>query len=84
MFLGVPLVPLIVVSALVVLIASWTTLLVNLLLVPVVLVMGQVTRTDDQQYRLIALRVYCRLVHFDANYRFWQASTYAPVKHRRR
>lgn len=84
MFLGVPLVPLIVVSGAIVLIASWTTLLVNLLLLPVVLVMGQVTRTDDQQYRLIALRLYCRVVHFNANYRFWQASTYAPFVHRRR
>lgn len=84
MFMGVPLVPLLVVSGATVLIASWTTLLVNLLLVPLVIVMGQVTRTDDQQYRLLALWLYCRVVRLNTTYRFWQASTYAPVQHQRR
>lgn len=81
-WLGVPLVPLLGVTGLISLIASATTVLVYLLIPPVVLVMGLVTRSDDQQYRLLGLMCWCRLRHPDRNARFWQASTYAPLRYR--
>lgn len=80
---GVPVVPLMVVCIAVAIFAQLTTLLALGLIVPIVLVMGQVTRTDDQKYRLLWLRFYCRVVHMNRNASLWQASTYAPNKYRK-
>ena len=81
---GVPLVPLIVVCGVIAVVANATTIILNLIMVPVVLVMAQVTTTDDQKWRLIWLRMRFRLVYIDRNRRFWSTSTYAPLAFRRR
>ena len=83
MVLGVPLVPFMVACGSVLILASYTTVLVNVLLIPVVLVMNAIARTDDQQFRLIGLKLYCRVVRFNGNARFWKASSYAPLRGRR-
>lgn len=80
---GVPIIPLVVACIATAVLAQITTILTLGLIVPVVLVMGQITRTDDQQYRLLWLRFYCRVIQLNRNAAFWQASTYAPVKYRK-
>lgn len=80
---GVPIVPLVVVCCAVAIFAQLTTILALGLLVPIVIVMGQITSSDDQQYRLLWLRFYCRIIHLNRNAKFWGASTYAPINHRK-
>lgn len=73
---GVPILPLMTVIAVVVWIATVTHILFVVLLVPLVLAMGQVTRTDDQAYRLLGLKLLFRMQ--DANRAFWRSTTYSP------
>ena len=80
---GVPFIPLMIVSGLVMWATTWTSILTLALLPVIILVMGQVTRNDDQMYRLIWLRWYCRLVHFNRNRKFWNATTYSPFTTKR-
>lgn len=76
---GVPLIPLMAIVGASLVISSVTSLLVNLLCIPIVAVAGLMTRADDQMFRLLWLRLYCRVVHLNRNARFWRASTYAPL-----
>ena len=84
MVMGVPLVPLAVVSGAVILVSVWTTIFVVFLLPVVVLVMRQVTKHDDQMFRLLGLKILFRLVHYNHNRRFWKASAYAPTQFQKR
>lgn len=80
MFLGVPLVPLAVVCGVGILIAVWTSMLVSLALIPIIAVMRAMTKSDDQQFRLLGLKLWCRVLpHYSANSKFWGASAYSPV-----
>ena len=86
MFFGVPIVPLSVAVGAVFLLAVWISLFVAVTLIPIVLVMRMITKTDDQQFRLLSRKLYCRLLpHMNKNAKFWGSSTYAPIvfKHRR-
>jgi type IV secretion system protein VirB3 len=80
---GVPVIPLFVVGMAVAILSQLTNMFVLLLLVPIVLVMAAITRSDDQQYRLLWLRFYCRVVNLNSNAAFWQSSTYAPNRYRK-
>jgi type IV secretory pathway VirB3-like protein len=91
MILGVPLVPLAVVIGVVVLLSIWTTLLLAFSLVPIVITMRMIVKADDQQFRLLWLKFWCRVVphcarksHLKSNQRFWQASTYSPISFKKR
>ena len=93
MALGVPLVPLAVVTGVVVLLAIWTTLFIALLLFPIVLVMRLITKSDDQQFRLLGLKIMFRgvnipllnrLFHCNRNGPFWNASAYSPIPFKKR
>lgn len=84
MYLGVPLVPLVVVTVVVILISVWTTLFVALTLIPIVIVMRQIAKADDQQFRLLGLRLLFRGVHYNHNAKFWRASTYSPIAFKKR
>jgi type IV secretion system protein VirB3 len=55
MMFGVPLVPLAVVTVAVILLAVWTTILLVVLLLPIILTMRLITKSDDQQFRLLGL-----------------------------
>lgn len=90
---GVPLTPLVVAIAVVMLLAIWTSILIGLLLLPIVVVMRSITRSDDQQFRLLGLQlsfrgldfpILRRLFHCNRNGRFWQASSYSPFQFKRR
>jgi type IV secretory pathway VirB3-like protein len=84
MMFGVPLVPLAVVSAGVILISVWTTILFALALFPIVGVMHLIAKSDDQQFRLLGLKIQFRIIEFDHNSRFWKASAYSPLSFRQR
>ena len=79
MMFGVPLTPLVIVTIIVLLISLYTTFLAAALLVPIVLAMKQVTKTDDQQFRLLGLKFQFRVMNFNHNKKFWKASAYSPI-----
>jgi len=81
---GVPLVPLVVAVCTVAVVSNLTTAWAVALVIPVVVVMAEVTRTDDQKWRLIGLWLHCRVRHLNRNARFWNASTYSPINYRKR
>ena len=84
MMFGVPLVPLMCVSLVVILLAIWTTVLVALALLPIVLTMRLITKSDDQQFRILGLKLLFRFVNYNHNGRFWKASTYSPIQFKQR
>lgn len=85
MMFGVPVVPLAIVAGVFILLAIWTKIFVAALLIPIVMVMRLVAKKDDQQFRLLGLKMLFRLVNFNHNGRFWnKASTYSPLSFKKR
>lgn len=83
MFLGVPLAPLLAVAAPILLLAIWLTLFFLLLLPLAIGVMRAMVQSDEQQFRLLWLKLRCRWRN--ANARFWGGvSTYSPLTFHRR
>lgn len=79
MLFGVPVIPLVIVGGSIVLLSVWISMFILPLIVPIVLVMRQITKTDDQMFRLLGLKAQFRLIHFNRTGRFWRASAYSPV-----
>ena len=84
MLLGVPLVPLAIVSVVVILLSIWTTIFFSALLIPLILTMRQIAKSDDQQFRLLGLKVLFRGIHYNYNGKFWAASVYSPFAFKKR
>jgi len=84
MVFGVPLVPLTIVGSVVVLISIWTTIFVAFLLVPVIFTMREITKSDDQQFRLLGLKFLFQKIHYNHNRHFWKASAYSPLQFKQR
>jgi type IV secretion system protein VirB3 len=84
MMFGVPLVPLAAVSVVVILISVWTTIFFATTLIPIILVMRQIAKSDDQQFRLLGLKLLFRAVNYNHNAKFWQASAYSPFAFKKR
>lgn len=84
MIFGVPVVPLVVVAGIIIILAVWTTILVAVLIPVAILIMRQIVKKDDQQFRLLGLRMRFRLVAMNRNARFWKASAYSPVGFKKR
>ncbi|RYZ91356.1 MAG: type IV secretion protein B [Proteobacteria bacterium] len=84
MMFGVPLVPLTVTCGSVILVSIWTTILLAFLLIPIVLIMRQIAKSDDQQFRLSGLKLLFRGVHYNHNRNFWKASAYSPFAFKKR
>lgn len=79
---GVPLKPLILVTFPIILFSMYTTLLLLVTLIPVIIVMRQIAKTDDQQFRLLGQKIKYRANN--RNGRIWKNSTYSPVDFRRK
>ena len=79
-----PLAPLAAVVAPILLLAIWLTLFFLLLLLLLAIgVMRAMVQSDEQQFRLLWLKVRCRWRH--ANVRFWGGvSAYSPLTFQRR
>lgn len=84
MVFGVPLVPLAAVCVVVILLSIWTTIFLAVLLVPIVLVMRQIAKQDDQQFRLLGLKILFRVINTNKNGKFWKASAYSPLAFKKR
>lgn len=84
MVLGIPLKPAMMVGGFILLMGVYFHLGIWLLMVPIGLAMRAIVATDDQMFRLLWLRFYCRVVRRNGNATFWQASSYAPLQSRRR
>ncbi len=84
MMFGVPLVPLVIASGGIILVSVWTTILFSALLVPLILIMRQIAKSDDQQFRLLGLKMRFRVVNYNHNAKFWKASTYSPFAFKKR
>lgn len=84
MVFGVPLVPLAVVSGVVILLSVWTTIFLSATLIPIILVMRQIAKSDDQQFRLLGLKIVFRIVNSNRNGKFWKASAYSPFAFQKR
>lgn len=82
MMFGVPLVPLAVVAMVVILISVWTTILFAFTLVPIVITMRWIASSDDQQFRLLWLKMLFRAGN--KNRRFWKAAAYSPFAFQKR
>ncbi|MDR0564679.1 MAG: VirB3 family type IV secretion system protein [Azoarcus sp.] len=86
LYLGVPLVPLLAAIALPCLAGVYCAVLINdkllglaLLAVPIVLVQRAIVATDDQQFRLLGLKMRFRFAR-GASARFWKSATLSPVE----
>ncbi|WP_281661165.1 type IV secretion system protein VirB3 [Microvirgula aerodenitrificans] len=84
MIFGVPLVPLAVVSGVVILLSVWTTIFLSATLIPIILTMRQIAKSDDQQFRLLGLKLQFRFVNYNHNGKFWKASAYSPFTFKKR
>lgn len=82
MLFGVPVVPMVLVGGAVFLFSVYTSLLCMVLLVPVVITMRLITKSDDQMFRLLRLKAMFR--HGNRNGKFWKASAYSPVEFTKR
>ncbi|ESQ92556.1 hypothetical protein ABENE_07925 [Asticcacaulis benevestitus DSM 16100 = ATCC BAA-896] len=91
MFLGVPMVPFLVISATFLLAAVWlmylispiVSVLILLVYVPLVLAMRQITKKDDQRLGQMFLRARMRLRH-QSGRKLWCAISYSPLTYMKR
>ena len=84
MLFGVPLVPLAFVSGAIILLSIWTTIFLSFTLFPIILVMRQIAKSDDQQFRLLGLKMMFRVINYNHNAKFWKASAYSPFAFQKR
>lgn len=83
MLLGVPVIPFVIVCGSLTLGCIWISLLFGLspltilMVVPVFLAMRFIAKDDDQQFRLMGLRLLFRAGQ--RNRGFWKSAAYAPV-----
>lgn len=90
MKMGIPLTPLVVVVGAALLLCVWgayifgflAVMVVVIVLVPVLITMRNVTKKDDQ--RLAQLMLWCLLRLGNRNRRFWGATSYSPIRYKRR
>jgi len=84
MLFGIPLVPLAVVIGPVLLISAWTTIFFAFILIPITITMRLISKSDDQQFRLLGLKFLFRIVNQNKNKHFWKTSAYSPIAFKKR
>jgi type IV secretory pathway VirB3-like protein len=82
MFFGVPIMPLFVVVFIVAFLSILTTVLLNFLSIPLILIMRTIVKSDDQKFRIIGLWILFRVQ--DMNRGFWKTAAYSPVTYKKR
>jgi type IV secretion system protein VirB3 len=91
MFAGVPMVPFLVISGLFLLVGMWTLLFINfyvplvlaMIYFPLIAVLRQITKKDDQRLKQLFMRSRMRLRH-SAGKALWGAVSYSPISYKRR
>jgi type IV secretion system protein VirB3 len=80
LYMGVPLMPFLLNAGIFVLLSVYFTFLFLPLAVPVFLVMRQMTKSDDQKFRLLGLKARFRLrPFFTGSLDFWKSNAYSPI-----
>lgn len=80
MMMGVPMTPFAIVFLSVFLISIYTSIFLMLLLPILIFIMRLITKHDDQQFRLLGLKIIFQFKYFvSGNYRFWNSSVYSPI-----
>lgn len=90
MFMGVPLMPFLLVSGLFMLVAMWcfylasayVSLILAMAYAPLVVVMRELTKKDDQRLRQLLMRARMRYRHFNKG--MWGALSFAPLRYKKR
>lgn len=91
MFMGVPMIPFVLVSGIVLILAVWlfylispyVTLFVILTYIPIVVWMRQITKKDDQRLKQMLMRARMR-GRQRAGRALWGAISYSPIRYKRR
>jgi type IV secretion system protein VirB3 len=91
MLVGVPMIPLLVITGTFMLASMWCMYLVSVYVslfliiayVPIVVTMRQITKKDDQRLRQMLLRARMRVRHA-AGREFWSAISYSPIRIKKR
>jgi type IV secretory pathway VirB3-like protein len=77
--------PFFVVFAVFVLAGVWFSPFIVLGFPPVFLTMREVTKSDDQAFRLLGLKIYFRVARWqNGSLKFWGAASYSPVDFKKR
>lgn len=84
MVFGVPVMPLMFVCGPIFVVALLTKIFLLVLILPTVVVMREIAKTDDQQFRLLFLKMRFRLLSYNHNAKFWNASAYSPIAFKKR
>ena len=63
-------------------ISGYAALMLFLVYVPILLVMRQITKKDDQRLRQMLLRARIRVRHLNKPY--WQAISFTPLRYKKR
>lgn len=84
MVMGVPVVPFVIVGGGLILLSVWTSVLCVVLVPIAIMVMRHITRSDDQQFRLLGLKMQFRLINYNRNGGFWRSSAWSPVAFKKR
>lgn len=80
---GVPVVPLVLVCGVACILAVVIHFAIAALVPFLYLTMRQIASQDDQQFRLLGLKLYFRIINFNRNRRFWRASCFSPFTFKR-
>jgi type IV secretion system protein VirB3 len=91
MLIGVPMIPLLVVTGAFLLVTMWCVYLVSpyvslflaFIYVPLLLTMRQITKKDDQRLRHMLMRARMRLRHASGRL-LWSTTSYAPLRFKKR
>ncbi|ACB28246.1 type IV secretion system protein VirB3 [Methylobacterium radiotolerans] len=84
MIMGVPVVPFVIVGGGLMLVTIWTSIFCIVLVPVAIMVMRHITKSDDQQFRLLGLKIFFRLINYNRNGSFWQSSAWSPVAFKKR
>jgi type IV secretion system protein VirB3 len=89
MVFGVPVKPLMIICGPIVLAALLVPglpvkVFLAVLLIPIFLAMREIAKTDDQQFRLLFLKMRFRIFSYNHNAKFWNASAYSPIPFKKR
>ena len=84
MIFGVPVTALFIICGPVLIVSLWTKIYLVATLIPIVLVMRSIAKTDDQQFRLLFLKMRFRVLSYNHNGRFWRSSAYSPLAFKKR
>ena len=91
MLAGVPMLPMILVSGVMLILSFWSfylvsgyvTLFILMVYIPIIMAMRHVTKKDDQRLKQLLQRAIMRLRHKQSR-RHWGAISFSPIRYKKR